>query len=105
MVLLEDSSGFFLGQSALNDAELAEPLGNFQRFGESDDVAADRVGDGLWVPVGAEKPFQDANSKPGTVSDTDGMSSAAGIRFAVPTAINLILSLLMCGSSAEELPK
>ena len=60
---------------------------------------------GSGVPAGAEKPFHDENSKPGSVSATAGISGAAGIRCAVPTAISLILSLSMCGSSAEELPK
>ena len=64
---------------------------------------ASMIGSG--VPAGAEKPFHEANSKPGTVSATAGMSGAAEIRLAVPTAISLILSLLMCGSSADELPK
>ena len=60
---------------------------------------------GSGVPAGAEKPFQDENSKPGNVSATVGMSGAAPIRCAVPTASSLILSLLMCGSSSEALPK
>src|SRR5712692_5018079 len=39
---------------------------------------------GSGVPAGARKPFQDENSNPGSVSDTDGMSGAAASRRAVP---------------------
>ena len=35
---------------------------------------------GSGVPVGARKPFQEENSKPGRVSDTDGMSGAVASR-------------------------
>ena len=60
---------------------------------------------GSGVPVGARKPFHEENSKPGSVSDTDGMSGATGSRWAVPTAINRMRSLSMCGSNSDELPK
>ena len=60
---------------------------------------------GSGVPVGVRKPFQDENSKPGSVSDTDGMSGAAAKRWAVPTAISRMRSLAMCGSNSDALPK
>ena len=105
-VLLEDRFGLLLGQSARNDAELGQAIGYLGRLGEaprSRSGSPSMIGSG--VPAGAEKPFQDENSKPGNVSATAGMSGAAAIRCAVPTASSRILSLLMCGSSSDELPK
>src|SRR4029078_12646841 len=57
---------------------------------------------GSGVPVGARKPFQDENSKPGSVSDTDGMSGAAGKPWAVPTAISPHASAAVGGADRDQ---
>ena len=53
---------------------------------------------GSGVCAGAKNPFHEENSNPGSVSATVGMSGAAGLRCAVPTAIR------PCGCGKQPLP-
>ena len=60
---------------------------------------------GSGVPFGTRKPFHDANTKPGSVSDAVGRSGALGTRSAVPTASSLIAGCSRCASRTDVLPK
>jgi hypothetical protein len=60
---------------------------------------------GFGVAAGARKPFHGGSLKPGNSSSSVGASGSCGIRLALETKINLILSLPMCGSSSAALPK
>ena len=103
-VLLEDRFGLLFGQPARNDAKLGQAIGDRGDLASAVISFRTVVMIGSGVPAGAEKPFQDENSKPGNVSATAGMSGAEDNRSGVPTARALILSLSMCGKNSE-LPK
>ena len=62
-----------------------------------------RIGRG--VAAGATKPFQAARLKPGNISAAASTSGSCDIRFESDTAMSLILSLVLCGTSSEALPK
>ncbi len=61
--------------------------------------------DVVGVPLGTRKPFHDAKTKPGRVSEAVGISGALGSRCAVPTASSRIAGWSFCDSSTEVLPK